>query len=62
MSAAELEAQEQAVFTKWIDDIFAKYKRADLNYFEHNLEVRPPRRLCRAREKTSFRGKETSFH
>lgn len=61
MSAAELEAQEQAMFTKWIDDIFAKYKRADLNYFEHNLEVRRPRRLWRARALTRAHWRTSSL-
>jgi hypothetical protein len=41
MTAAELECQEQAMFTKWTDSIFAQYERSELNFFEHNLEVRP---------------------
>jgi hypothetical protein len=52
MSAAELEGQEQAMFAKWTESIFAQYERSELNFFEHNLEVRAHRArrvLCRAR-------------
>lgn len=39
MSKAQLEAQETAYFDEYIRNVYAKYPRDLLNYFEHNLEV-----------------------
>jgi ribosome biogenesis GTPase A len=52
MSAGELEQQEQAMFVKWTEGIFAQYDRSQLNHFEHNLEVW--RQLWRAIERSDL--------
>jgi hypothetical protein len=46
MTQGELEKQEQAMFAKWTERIFAEHGRSSLNHFEHNLEV--CRQQCRA--------------
>ena len=35
----QLDKQEESSFVEWMKSIYEKYSRADLNFFEHNLEV-----------------------
>ena len=37
--AAAVEAQEDDAFARWIDAIYSKYRREDMNHFEHNVQV-----------------------
>ncbi|EKX39997.1 hypothetical protein GUITHDRAFT_113992 [Guillardia theta CCMP2712] len=39
MSHDQLDKQEESSFVEWMKSIYEKYSRADLNFFEHNLEV-----------------------
>ena len=39
LSQSELEKREKEIFSKWLNEIYTKYPRDQLNYFEHNLEV-----------------------
>lgn len=34
-----VEAREDAEFAAWIDAIYARYTREQLNHFEHNVQV-----------------------
>ena len=52
MSPAELEQQEQDMFSQWTASILEKYPRGSLNHFEHNLEVW--RQLWRAVERSDI--------
>jgi uncharacterized protein YbbK (DUF523 family) len=38
--AAVVEAREDQMFQEWIDTIYARYSREELNHFEHNVQVR----------------------
>ena len=39
MTKEMVEGQEEAMFEKYLRDIYSSYKSEDLSYFEHNLEV-----------------------
>lgn len=39
MSKETVERQEEVLFDRYLNAIYAKYKTKDLSYFEHNLEV-----------------------
>ncbi|KAF2076096.1 hypothetical protein CYY_002610 [Polysphondylium violaceum] len=50
MSAQKLKEQERKSFAAWLENIYNKYDKSRLNYFEHNLEVW--RQLWRVCEKS----------
>lgn len=39
MSRSRIEQNEERAFKAWISDIYTRFDRAELNYFEHNLDV-----------------------
>ncbi|RIA83564.1 P-loop containing nucleoside triphosphate hydrolase protein [Glomus cerebriforme] len=39
MTKEELETNEEHSFQRWLDDVYDKYPREELSFFEHNLDV-----------------------
>ncbi|RGB23156.1 hypothetical protein C1646_774933 [Rhizophagus diaphanus] len=39
MTKEELESNEEHYFRQWLDDVYNKYPREELSFFEHNLDV-----------------------
>ncbi|CAI2184324.1 13708_t:CDS:10 [Funneliformis geosporum] len=39
MTKEELEANEEHNFQQWLDDVYDKYPKGELSFFEHNLDV-----------------------
>ncbi|CAG8534852.1 9594_t:CDS:10 [Funneliformis caledonium] len=39
MTKEELEANEEHYFQQWLDDVYDRYPKGELSFFEHNLDV-----------------------
>ena len=39
MSKAQVERQEERMFSHYLQNIHSKHRKEELSYFEHNLEV-----------------------